>query len=200
MTALPSPRPERGAPRPTGTVSRPSLRPVPPRRRRLSTIPFVMVVAVVLAAGMVGLLVLTTAIQDQTFSVQAKQAEAERLADQLAALEAEAAEARSVQGLAVAAQKLGMRPDPYGTQLVLPDGDVVGKQRVVTGGEIPSVRYLTPEQAKAQIDALAKAEAARKARQQAARAAAKKKAAAAKAKAKAAAEAKKQSAQPQEDQ
>lgn len=156
MTALLAPRPERSP--------RPSLRPVEPRRRRMATVPFAMVVALVLAVGMVALLVLTTALQDQTFSVQAKQREAERLADQLSALQAQLADTRSVQNLAVAAQHLGMRPNPYGAQLQLPDGTVVGTASAVTGVEIPGVRYLTPEQADAQVKALAKAEADRKAR------------------------------------
>ncbi len=164
MTALPAPRPERrSAPDPTST--RPRLQPVPQPRRRMATIPFVMVVALVLAAGMVGLLLLTTALQNQTFTVQEKQREADVLADRLAALQAEVADARSVQNLAVSAQKLGMRPNPYGAQVVLPDGTVVGTAVPVTGTEIPSVRYLTPEQAQAQVEALAKAEAERKAKQ-----------------------------------
>jgi hypothetical protein len=130
----------------------------------MATIPFVMVIALVLAVGMVGLLVLTTALQDQTFVVQSRQREAERLSDQLAALRAEVADARSVAHLAVAAQELGMRPNPYGAQLQLPDGTVVGTAAAVTGGEIPGLRYLTPEQAQAQLEALAKAEAERKAK------------------------------------
>jgi colicin import membrane protein len=127
----------------------------------MATIPFVMVIALVLA---VGLLVLTTALQDQTFVVQSRQREAERLSDQLAALQAEIADARSVTHLAVAAQELGMRPNPYGAQLQLPDGTVVGTATAVTGGEIPGLRYLTPEQAEAQLQALAKAEAERTAK------------------------------------
>ena len=64
MTAMPAPRPERrSTPAPT-TTPRPRLQPVPPRRSRMATIPFAMVVALVLAAGMVGLLVLTTALQN----------------------------------------------------------------------------------------------------------------------------------------
>jgi membrane protein involved in colicin uptake len=86
-----------------------------------------------------------------------------------------------------------MRPNPYGAQLELPDGTVIGKAAAVTGAEIPSVRYLTPQEAQDQLDALAKAEAERKAKLKAqaeARAKAKaEKEAAAKAKAKAKAEA-----------
>lgn len=183
MTALLAPRPERSP--------RPQLRPVPRPGRRLATIPFVMVVALVLAAGMVGLLVLTTVIQSQTFTVQQEQAKADALADQLAALQAQVAQARSMQNVAVEAQKLGMRPNPYGAQLELPDGTVIGKASAVTGVEIPSVRYLTPEQADAQLKALDKAAADRKAKliaqkkaaAEAKKAAAEKKAAQAKAKA-----------------
>jgi len=158
----------------------------------MATIPFVMVVALVMAAGMVALLVLTTALQSQTFVVQSQQREAERLADQLSALQSELADRRSVQNLAVAAQKLGMRPNPYGAQLQLPDGTVIGDASAVTGSEIPSVHYLTPEEAAAQKAALDKAEADRKAKLKAeARAKAKAKAeAAAKAKAEAEARAK----------
>lgn len=182
MTALPVPRPERSP--------RPPLRPVAPRRRKMATIPFVMVVALVMAAGMVALLVLTTALQSQTFVVQRQQREAERLADQLSALRSELAERRSVQNLAVAAQKLGMRPNPYGAQLQLPDGTVIGNASAVTGSEIPSIRYLTPEEAAAQKAALDKAEADRKAKLKAEAEARKKAKAEAAAKAKAEAEAK----------
>lgn len=199
MTAMPAPRPERrSAPEPT-PAPRPRLQPVPPRRERMATVPFVMVVALVLAAGMVGLLLLTTTLGNQAFTVDGKQREADVLADQLADLQAQVAEARSVQNLAVSAQKLGMRPNPYGAQLVLPGGTVVGDAVAVTGTEIPSVRYLTPEQAQAQVEALARAEAERAAKLKAeakkkAEQAAKKKAEQA-AKKKAAAEAKKQAEQ-----
>jgi len=158
----------------------------------MSTVPFMLVVAVVLALGMVALLVLTTSLQSQAFGVQDKQREANTLAIRLSALQAAAADARSIQTLAVTAQKLGMRPNPYGTQLRLPERAVFGQPRVVFGGEVPTVRYLTPEQAAAQVRALDRAEAERKAKAAAAaKARAEKKAeakaeAAAKAKAKAA--------------
>lgn len=155
MTALLAPRPGRQG------SSRPQLRPVSRPRRRMATIPFVLVVALVLAGGTVGLLVLTTALQDQAFTVQTRQREATVLEIQLSSLQAEVAEARSMRHLAVAAQQLGMRPNPYGAQLRLSDGKVVGEASAVVGGEVPSVRYLTKEQAAAQVIALDKAEAER---------------------------------------
>ena len=181
MTALWDPRPGRP------TIERPRLRPVPGTRRRMATVPFVMVVAVVLALGMVGLLVLTTALQDQAFGVQRTQREANTLAIRLSALQDQIATARSIQTLSVAAQHLGMRPNPYGAQIRITDGVVIGDPKVVLGGEVPTVRYLTPEQAQAQVRALDRAEAERKAKAKAARAEAKAKA---KAKAEAKAEAK----------
>ena len=191
MTALWDPRPGRQAPgRQTQgrqTQDRPLLRPVAGVRRRMATVPFVMVVAVVLALGMVGLLVLTTALQEQAFGVQRTQRVANTLAIRLSALQDQVATARSVQNLSVTAQHLGMRPNPYGAQLRISDGAVIGDPRIVFGGEVPTVRYLTPEQAAAQVRALDRAEAERKAKAKAARAEAKAKA---KAKAEAKAEAK----------
>ena len=158
MTALLAPPPGRQ------TQDRPRLRPVPGQRRRMSTVPFVLVVTVVLALGMVALLVLTTALQDQAFGVQRTQRDANALAIRLSSLQSDLADARSVQSLAVAAQQLGMRPNPYGAQIRLPDGAVIGQPHVVFGAEVPTVRYLTPEQAAAQVRALDRAEADRKAK------------------------------------
>lgn len=157
MTALLAPRPTKQTP------GRPDLRPVPGSRRRMASIPFAVVVAVVLGLGMVALLVLTTSLQNQAFGVQDKQREATALSIRLSALQADVADARSIQNLSVTAQKLGMRPNPYGAQLRL-DGTVIGRPRVVFGGEVPTVRYLTPEQAEAQVKALDRAEAERKAK------------------------------------
>ena len=158
MTALLAPPPGRQ------TQERPRLRPVPGQRRRMSTVPFVLVVTIVLALGMVALLVLTTALQNQAFGVQRAQRDANALAIRLSSLQSDVADARSVQSLAVAAQHLGMRPNPYEAQIRLPDGVVIGQPRVVLGGEVPTVRYLTPDQAAAQVRALDKAEAERKAK------------------------------------
>ncbi|MDQ7992056.1 MAG: hypothetical protein AAGC63_03765 [Propionicimonas sp.] len=157
MTALLAPKPERRAPQ------RPNLRPVLPPRRQMRTAGFVAVVAVVLGLGMVGVLILTTMLQDKAFDVQRRQSEATALANQLSDLKARASAARSVQSLAVAAQKLGMKPNPYPVQLRLPDGKVVGEESKVMGGEVPSVRYITEEQAGRELQARHDAEARRKA-------------------------------------
>jgi hypothetical protein len=160
---------------------------VPRRDGRIATVPFVLVVALVLGMGMVGMLVLTTALQDQAFAVQRAEHQSNVLASQVSQLQAEVADARSVRSLAIAASKLGMLPNPYAVPLRLSDGRVLGKDRAVLGNEIPGVRYLTPEQAQAQVTALDNAEKARIAKAKAER---EQKKAEAKAKAEAAAKAK----------
>ncbi|MEA5053006.1 MAG: hypothetical protein VB093_06125 [Propionicimonas sp.] len=185
MTALLSPR--QAPDRPT----RPDLTPVPAPRRQLGMGGFVVVMALVLAVGMVGVLVLTTVLQGQAFEVERRQAEARSLSNRVSDLEAQLAQAESIQNLGVKAQKLGMRPNTYPVQLRLPDGTVVGKPTRVVGGEVPSVRYVTPQQAAKELQQRHEAEAKKKAEAEA-----KKKAAAeAKAKKKAEAEAKKKAAE-----
>jgi hypothetical protein len=179
------------APRPNPERRWPGLSPVPRAASSLATVPFVAVVAAMLALGMVGILVLTTALQNQAFVVQDRQHQAAVLATKVSGLQAAVADKRSVQSLAVAAQALGMRPNPLAANLRLDDGEVVGKASAVSGIEVPAVRYLTDEQVAAQVAAMDKAEADRKAKAEADRKAkAEAKAAKAEAEAKAKAEAK----------
>ena len=105
------------APRPSHPETGPGLAPVPPLRRQLATPWFIALLAAVLGLGMVGLLVLTTALQNQAFAVGDRQALAQALANDLSDLQARVADARSVQSLALAAQGLGMVPDTYPAQL-----------------------------------------------------------------------------------
>ncbi len=188
MTALLAPKPE------GRTGSGAALRPVPPPRRQMQTVGFVAVVAAVLGIGMVGVLLLTTALQGQAFQVQARQQQATALANELSDLESQVIQARSVHQLGVAARKLGMRPNPYPAQLRLPDGKVIGEPTRVSGGEIPSVRYITEEQAAKELQARHEAEAKRKADAEAKKKAAAEKKAEEEAKKKAEAEAKKKAA------
>lgn len=150
MTALPQSSSTSGTSR--------SLRAVAAGARPVSAPLFAAIVAGILALGMVSLLVLTTALQNQAFAVQEAQTEAVRLANDASDLEAEVARARSVEALAIAAQELGMKPNPYPAQLRLPDGSVVGRDEQVMGGELPSVRYQSEEQAAAEEKARQKAE------------------------------------------
>lgn len=151
MTALQSPR---RTPEPKSR--RWGLASVPLPQQRMASVPFVLSLAVLLALGMFGLLVLNTALQDQSFAMKERQQVATQLGYRLAALEARVTEARSSSGLAVQAAKLGMVPNPYPVYLTLPDGRVVGDPTAMTGSEVPDVRYRTPEE----LAELAKAKAA----------------------------------------
>lgn len=158
MTALLAPRPSRDS------QSRPRLKALTKPAQQVATIPFVLIVAAVLLVGMVGMLLLSTTLQNQSFDIQKKQHQATALADQVSQLQGELAQQRSVRNVAAKAHQLGMRPDPYSVPLRLSDGKVLGKSRPVTGSELPNVRYLTPQQVAAEAAAKAqRAEAAKKA-------------------------------------
>lgn len=179
MTALEAPRRN-----PEQRPRRWGLTPVPIPQRRMANVPFVLVLGVFLALGMVGLLLLNTVLQEQGFAVQQRQRAADQLGYRVASLESDITEARSSTRLAVEATKLGMVPNPYPVYLRLPAGTVIGDPTRINGFELPDVRYRTPEQLAALAKKAAAAEAKRVADLKAA-AAAKKKAAEEKAKAEA---------------
>lgn len=139
------------------------LRQVPIPQRRIGNVGFVIALAAFLALGMVGLLLLNTALQEQGFAVNDRQREATRLGYRVAALESEVTEARSSTRLAVEANKLGMVPNPYPVYLRLPDGSISGDPTALTGRELPDVRYRSPEQLEALAKKQTEAEARRKA-------------------------------------
>lgn len=165
MTAQLAPRPGRDSAR------KPTLRAVEPPRLRPTTLPFVVMMTVLIALGMTGMVVLTTMLQEQAFAVQDKQHQANALANRVSQLESQLAEARSIKHLAIAAQDLGMRPNPNAVPMRLSDGKVFGDPQPVLGNEVPGVRYLTDAEAAAQIAAINQAAADRKAQREAAAAA-----------------------------
>lgn len=141
MTALEAPR--------SNSEQRPrrwGLAQVPIPQRRMAGVPFVLSIGVFLVLGMVGLLLLNTSLQEQSFAVQAKQKAANQLGYRVAALESQVVEARSSTRLAIEATKLGMVPNPYPVYLSMPSGRVIGHPTKLTGYELPDVRYRTPEQ------------------------------------------------------
>jgi len=156
MTALQAPRRA-----PDQRPRRWGLRQVPIPQRRMASVPFILTLAVCLAVGMVGLLLLNTALQEQGFAVRDQQTAANQLGYRVAALEAEVTQARSSTRLAIKAGKLGMVPNPYPVYLSLPSGQVIGDPTKMTGSELPDVRYRTPEELAEIAKARAKAEAKR---------------------------------------
>jgi uncharacterized protein involved in outer membrane biogenesis len=154
------------------------------------TVRFVAFMATVLVLGSLGLVLLSTSLQEVTFAVNDKRAQANALADQVADLEAQLTAAGSVSGLAAKAQDLGMKPNTHTALIKLPKGKIVGQAVPVTGGEVPAASYRTlaeRQRMRAIIEEQARIKADRK-RQAEAKA---KKEAAEKAEAKAKAEAKK---------
>lgn len=148
MSALAQHQPQRHRsatpPRRRATLQ-PVTAPVPPLRQ----LPFVLVLAAILGVGMVGLLVLNTTLQNQSFALRAKQQEATRLAYVEAGLQAEADRLASARSLAAKATALGMRPNPGPAFLVLPDGRVVGAPKKADGTDFGSALV----KSRAQLDA-----------------------------------------------
>src|SRR4051794_29293400 len=88
--------------------------------------PFVLFVVVLLAAGLVGLLLLNTELQRGTFQVTALNQQADQLRDQQEQLERQARALESPQNLADRALRMGMVPNPNPVFLRLSDGKVLG--------------------------------------------------------------------------
>jgi hypothetical protein len=98
---------------------RPGLRVVPGGRTRPPRAPFVVLVLLVLGAGLVGLLLLNTGLQQGSFELRDLQREARQLRDQQAALAQEVARRSTPDELAERAAALGMVPATSREYLVL---------------------------------------------------------------------------------
>lgn len=145
-------------------VRLPESAPAPTRRLRqvtlprtpMARVPFAIVVATILALGMVGLLVLNTALQTQAIDLRQAQIQASNLDHVVNALNSKVNQLRSPAQVAQRASALGMRPNPYTAFVLLPDGKIVGNPKKVTGEELPSMVYATD----AQMQEVAKADVA----------------------------------------
>lgn len=104
-----------------------SLRLVPTPGRRAPRAAFVAVVLSVLAAGLVGLLLLTTSMQQRAFALFELETEIAELREERQLLTAELAERESPARLAEAAGLLGMVPNDTPAFLDLQTGRVRGE-------------------------------------------------------------------------
>ncbi|WP_166351486.1 septum formation initiator family protein [Phytoactinopolyspora limicola] len=98
---------------PVGRVHRAQRRPalrVLPGAARTPRAPFVVLVLLVLGVGLVGLLLLNTALQQGSFALSRLEAETTSLRDRAAMLQGEVALLESPAGLAERARELGMVP------------------------------------------------------------------------------------------
>lgn len=170
------------------------LRAVPPLPERMARVPFITVLIAIFGVGMVGLLVVNTALQNQAFESRALTRQAAKLVYQEAELQSQLNSLRTPEQIAAKASALGMRANPRPAFLVVPSGKILGEKHRVDGTEMKGLIVKTPQQlaaAKAAKEAKARAKAAAKAKKKAEEAA---KAAAAEAKTRAAAAAQQQAA------
>ncbi|MFY0405818.1 hypothetical protein [Solicola sp. PLA-1-18] len=98
----------------------------PLRRNPVRRTPFVLTVVLIGAAGLVGLLVLNTAMQNRAFELSALQEKGDALAVREAALRAEVEALEAPEQVGGRAAGLGMVPNPTPVFLQLKDGRVVG--------------------------------------------------------------------------
>lgn len=133
----------REAPRRLGEVAqqaRPQLRSIVSPPRRLSPVSFAVVVVVILVGGMVGLLALTTLLQNQAFEVRAAQRAASELGYRASDLEAQVNRAKAPESLGRRASELGMVPNPHAVFIDVRTGEVLGEPVAARGNEIPSLK------------------------------------------------------------
>lgn len=140
MSALTAPRnPQEFAGEAGAASARATLRAVPKGSRKVSQIPFIIFIAVLLACGLAGVLVLSTTIQTDSAELGRMQAQESELRYQEAALIAQAQNLRSSQRLAEQAWEAGMRPNPNPAFIRISDGAVVGAPDVTRGDELPGI-------------------------------------------------------------
>ena len=109
-------------------LRRPSLELVPAGRSRAGRTPFVAVVVSLLAAGLLGLLVLNTVLAQDAFRLHTLKEQSRALEDVEQALQREVEALRAPQALAARAGALGMVQAGPPAFLRLPDGAVLGAE------------------------------------------------------------------------
>lgn len=110
----------------TAKKAQPRLRVVYGAPFRPPRMPFVIFVVSLLAAGLVGLLLLNTELQRGTFAITKLSSQADQLRDQQEQLEKQVRTLESPQNLSDQALRMGMVPNPNPVFLRLSDGRVLG--------------------------------------------------------------------------
>ena len=126
MSTVFSPQKARVTPAAPAKRSEPKLRVVYGAPFRPPRMPFVIFVVSLLAAGLVGLLLLNTQLQSGTFEITKLNSQADQLRDQQEGLEKQVRTLESPQNLADRALRMGMVPNPNPVFLRLSDGRVLG--------------------------------------------------------------------------
>jgi cell division protein FtsB len=116
------------------------LRLVRPVRSRARKAPFVVVVLILLSVGLVGLIIMSTVLQAQSFKAAALTREANALETQQQGLTREVEQLQSPSNVARRALIYGMVPNASPAFLRLSDGKVLGKpEAAVRGNNITRV-------------------------------------------------------------
>lgn len=118
------------------------LRLVRPVRSRARKAPFVVVVLTVVSIGLVGLIIMSTVLQAQSFESSKLQREARSLTTQQQALGREVDRLRSPANVAREAIAIGMVPNANPVFLRLSDGKVSGIPEAAKAGS--NIKAVTP--------------------------------------------------------
>jgi len=124
-------------------VRRPPLRLVPPvaaPARRRSLVPFVLLVLVLLGACLVGALLLSTVVAENSFTLYRLSVTSARLDDQEQALRRQVEELEAPGTVAARAAKLGMVPGGDPAFLTVPEGKVLGNPQPGQAPPPPAVK------------------------------------------------------------
>jgi cell division protein FtsL len=119
------------------------LRLVRPVRSRARKAPFVVVVMTILSIGLVGLIVLSTILQAQSFEAEKLNSQAAALETQQQLLTREVDKLQSPANVARRAIQFGMVPNTNPAFLRLSDGKVLGKPEAAQPGS-SNIRSVTP--------------------------------------------------------
>jgi len=129
-------------------VGRPATRPAPaPARLRVVSAPpqtrsragLVFACIALLAAGLVGLLLLNVSLERGSYVLQDQQAKATLLQDEAQSLREQLASLEAPQNLATRATQLGMVPNPNAAFLRASDGRVLGVPKRAVATKAPTV-------------------------------------------------------------
>lgn len=133
------------APRKLGEVAaRPQLVGITSPPRRMSSLWFGITMVTILVGGLIGVLVLSTALQTREFELRAAQRTANELGYQVSDLESQVNRAKAPLQLGRRATDLGMVPNPHSVFIDLGTGQIKGEPVAANGGEIPSLRISPP--------------------------------------------------------
>ena len=128
----------------TGTQSRPRLAVVHTPTATVSTLGFVAIIAVLIAAGLAGVMVVSTSVGQQSRDLTGLRRQATELGYTSASLESQLQSVSSANALALRATELGMAPNPYPAFINLADGSVTGVPEAVKGDEMPFLTGAVP--------------------------------------------------------